>query len=470
MNEVRLPFTMQATVTRGGPPPEPIPDPLPPGWVRIPVALQVNLSDAMADHLLDGGTAWDADDVAGLAVVTNSMRFDFARAQTGDLDPREMRAVVEALAPGQDRAAGKDAFPEPLPAGPAPAPSAPVQARTNRPDSGLSALYAAQGKVDRRDPPAIAAGEIPATDPKKTEPSITSAEGAANGNVVAGAGGANGTHGTTLRGEAPSSGLERTGTVQAYAAADPLGKADSDPVQLFTGGAPVTSIPSAYAVSDKESVDADGLQTISYQFKQTTSPSTLLAVAQSAYDAAGRVENFAADFGYSLRLGFYLGKDKVGNFILSHTGGNLGYGLVEHYKIVKRPPPGSKTYTALNGNKYYVPKDFNLSLIVKQATELRNLWDVEKGLRLFANHAARGRDDIQRDTKNEIFHAAYTPISNYIIGVDFYHAGLSEGELVSWGTKYAEITSLGKRALQTDLALWKQGYEDAEKGYAVSTD
>ncbi len=39
MDEVRLPFTMQATVARGGRPPEPIPDPLLPGWVRIPVTI-----------------------------------------------------------------------------------------------------------------------------------------------------------------------------------------------------------------------------------------------------------------------------------------------------------------------------------------------------------------------------------------------------------------------------------------------
>ena len=42
-DEARLPFTMNATVSYGASPPEPLPDRLPPGWVRIPVSFQVML-------------------------------------------------------------------------------------------------------------------------------------------------------------------------------------------------------------------------------------------------------------------------------------------------------------------------------------------------------------------------------------------------------------------------------------------
>lgn len=79
------------------------------------------------------------------------MRFGLARAQTGDLSPQEMRAVVEALAPTRNRAPGLDQVPDPLP--PAPAPSASVPVRAGRPGSGLSALYAAQGMLVRHGPP-----------------------------------------------------------------------------------------------------------------------------------------------------------------------------------------------------------------------------------------------------------------------------------------------------------------------------
>ncbi len=41
-------------------------------------------------------------------MAAKSMQVDFARAQTGDLSPQEMRAVVEALAPTRDRAPGLD--------------------------------------------------------------------------------------------------------------------------------------------------------------------------------------------------------------------------------------------------------------------------------------------------------------------------------------------------------------------------
>ena len=81
------------------------------------------------------------------------MRLGFDRAETGDLSPQEMRAMVDALAPRQDRAPGLDQVPDPLPLGPAPAPSASVPVRASRPGSGLSALYAAQGWVVRHSPP-----------------------------------------------------------------------------------------------------------------------------------------------------------------------------------------------------------------------------------------------------------------------------------------------------------------------------
>ena len=56
VDNVRLLFTMKATVTFGGSPPrDPLPDPLPPGWVRIPVPFQVMLPAEIMQPAAHGG-------------------------------------------------------------------------------------------------------------------------------------------------------------------------------------------------------------------------------------------------------------------------------------------------------------------------------------------------------------------------------------------------------------------------------
>ena len=51
MHDVKLPFTMTATVSSGDAPSVPLPGPLPPGWVRIPVTIEVMLPAEVADQL-----------------------------------------------------------------------------------------------------------------------------------------------------------------------------------------------------------------------------------------------------------------------------------------------------------------------------------------------------------------------------------------------------------------------------------
>ena len=43
LDDARLAFTMNATVSYGTSPPEPLPNQLPPEWVRIPASFQVML-------------------------------------------------------------------------------------------------------------------------------------------------------------------------------------------------------------------------------------------------------------------------------------------------------------------------------------------------------------------------------------------------------------------------------------------
>ncbi len=87
-DEVRIPFTMQAKVVRGGAPPEPISNPLPPGWARFPARVDAMLSVALVDHLLyDGPVPGPGKDVT---LAASSLRLDLDHAQLGDLTPQEM--------------------------------------------------------------------------------------------------------------------------------------------------------------------------------------------------------------------------------------------------------------------------------------------------------------------------------------------------------------------------------------------
>ncbi len=52
MDDVKLPFTMMASVSAGGATPDaPLPDLLPPGWVRLPVTIEIMLPPEVVEHL-----------------------------------------------------------------------------------------------------------------------------------------------------------------------------------------------------------------------------------------------------------------------------------------------------------------------------------------------------------------------------------------------------------------------------------
>ena len=57
LNEARLPFTMNAAVSYGASPPKPLPDQLPPGWVRIPVSFQIMLPAEVMEGARRGGAS-----------------------------------------------------------------------------------------------------------------------------------------------------------------------------------------------------------------------------------------------------------------------------------------------------------------------------------------------------------------------------------------------------------------------------
>ncbi len=52
MDHVKLPFTMSAAVSAGDAPPDaPLLEQLPPGWVRIPVTIEIMLPSEVVDQL-----------------------------------------------------------------------------------------------------------------------------------------------------------------------------------------------------------------------------------------------------------------------------------------------------------------------------------------------------------------------------------------------------------------------------------
>lgn len=99
MNEARLPFTMKATVTRGGAPPEPLPDQLPPGWVRIPVSFQVTLPAEAMEHTRQGGPSVGSGHGLGasVSIVPHSLRLDTGGHPAGGRTWKDFDALLRGL-------------------------------------------------------------------------------------------------------------------------------------------------------------------------------------------------------------------------------------------------------------------------------------------------------------------------------------------------------------------------------------
>ena len=99
MDEARLPFTMNATVSYGTSPPEPLPDRLPPGWVRIPVSFQVTLPAEVMEGARQGSPSTGAGHGPGtsVSIVPHSLRLDAGAGSKGGRSWEDLGALVEAL-------------------------------------------------------------------------------------------------------------------------------------------------------------------------------------------------------------------------------------------------------------------------------------------------------------------------------------------------------------------------------------
>ncbi len=99
MNEARLPFTMKATVTYGDSPPEPLPDQLPPGWVRIPVSFQVTLPAWVMEHARQGGPSAGSDHGSrpSVSIVPHSLRLGTGGHLAGGRTWQDFDALLRGL-------------------------------------------------------------------------------------------------------------------------------------------------------------------------------------------------------------------------------------------------------------------------------------------------------------------------------------------------------------------------------------
>ena len=79
MDEARLPFTMNATVSYGTLSPEPLPDQLLPGWVRIPVSFQVMLPAEVIEGARQGAPLRDRVAVREIRSRSCRTRCDWVR-------------------------------------------------------------------------------------------------------------------------------------------------------------------------------------------------------------------------------------------------------------------------------------------------------------------------------------------------------------------------------------------------------
>ncbi len=98
MDDVLIPFTMQATVTYGEPPPaDPLDDgPLPLGWVRIPVSFQITLPPEVLEGASQGGAAHAATD-ATIPIVPHSLRLGTDPHAEGGRTWQDFDALMAAL-------------------------------------------------------------------------------------------------------------------------------------------------------------------------------------------------------------------------------------------------------------------------------------------------------------------------------------------------------------------------------------
>ena len=119
MDEARLPFTMNATVSYGTSPPEPLPDRLPPGWVRIPVSFQVMLPAEVMEGARQGGAS-SAGSGHGpgtpMSIVPHSLRLGAGTHPNDGRTWQDFDALLqdlqdEPLPPATARASRDDARP-----------------------------------------------------------------------------------------------------------------------------------------------------------------------------------------------------------------------------------------------------------------------------------------------------------------------------------------------------------------------
>ena len=98
MDDISLPFTMQATVVHGEPPPsDPLDEgPLPSGWVRIPVSFQITLPTELSEGGGRRGTPPSGAD-AKVALVPHSLRLGTGQPGEDERTWQDFDAPLGAL-------------------------------------------------------------------------------------------------------------------------------------------------------------------------------------------------------------------------------------------------------------------------------------------------------------------------------------------------------------------------------------
>ncbi|WP_205744421.1 RHS repeat-associated core domain-containing protein [Dyella sp. M7H15-1] len=168
---------------------------------------------------------------------------------------------------------------------------------------------------------------------------------------------------------------------------------------------------------------------------------------------------------YSPMMGGFISEDPIGfgggqGSFYAYVGGDplnsidpLG---LSGLNIVHGVPPGSVSYTAPDGQKFYAPSSADFCAEEDAGRNNGpNPWAMRDAV------GQGGRFDYQRGGNN--FYPAYTNAANYGVGVYMYGAGFSEWEMNAIGGAYSFFNSSNSNAA-SQSSWWDNGWKAAANG------
>ena len=142
-------------------------------------------------------------------------------------------------------------------------------------------------------------------------------------------------------------------------------------------------------------------------------------------------------------------------------------GKPETFTIDHDPhPPGSKTFTALDGETFLAPADADFQVVYKAGQSILFKYDF---FAINENIGHYGKFDFQRnkgqgEKLNNTFYTAYEDASNYGVGVYMKGANYSLADTIYWGHKFAHTKKTANANDPRPPKWWTLGWNAANAG------